>query len=105
MADHDFQLTSPLSPVSNAFAIEVLQSIRLSEESDERRHPIKVGWNSRMPIAIKRQLVKAAKKHRCSMTTIECVALGRLLPALLTDEELRAAAAGAEPADDGPDFG
>lgn len=89
MAAEEFKLVPLLNDIDENFANEVLLTIKHRQRS--KKHPILLAWTSRMPLTIHRNLQKAAKKHHVSMTAIQIEALRRLLPALLSTQELRAA--------------
>jgi hypothetical protein len=96
--DGGFKLTPKTDEVNQNFASEVLASIQLADKTKARKRPVLIAQSSRRPIGIQRQLQKAAKKHRISMTSIEVEALRRILPSLLTEPEMAP-----EPGDDEDD--
>lgn len=78
------------SPASASFAAELLGSLQARTQAAEQTRPTLIAWSLRMPQGIHRQLRRAAKKHGIGMTDIVVEGLRRILPALLSEDELRA---------------
>jgi hypothetical protein len=76
---------------SAAFAAELLGTLQARTQSAEHNRPTLIAWSLRMPQGIHRQLRRAAKKHDVGMTDIVVEGLRRILPALLSEEELKGA--------------
>lgn len=89
----NFKLTPPGPSETNArFASELLIHIQAEQTRFRQTRPVLISWAMRMPVGIHRQLSRAAKKHGVSMTDIIIVGLRKVLPVLLSEDELRAAA-------------
>lgn len=76
------------SPASASFAVELLGSLQARSHAAEQGKPTLIAWSLRMPQGIHRQLRKAAKKHDIGMTDIVVEGLRRILPVLLSEDEL-----------------
>ena len=90
MQDEESRVSTPKTTLASAtFATELLGSLQAKNRATEQSRPTLIAWSLRMPQGIHRQLRRAAKKHDIGMTDIVVEGLRRLLPALLSEEEMR----------------
>lgn len=78
-----------MSKVNTEFAQQLLAEIKQSQALEDRKRPLLTSYAQRMPVGLKRQLIKAAKKHGISQTDIVNQGLRSVLPVLLSEEELQ----------------
>jgi len=89
MQDEGSRVSTPKTSLASAtFASELLGSLQAKTHAAEQSRPTLIAWSLRMPQGIHRQLRRAAKKHDIGMTDIVVEGLRRILPALLSEEEL-----------------
>jgi len=85
----EMKRTAPSSLASTSFAAELLGTLQARSHATEQGKPTLIAWSLRMPQGIHRQLRKAAKKHDIGMTDIVVEGLRRILPVLLSEDEMK----------------